>query len=79
VLLRMGSTDAVDQIKLLLAALGADRKGIEQVERERGFQRLIYTRSQITLAEDLHADYRLARLAPSPQRGDDGVGVSIHM
>ena len=58
------SSYAVNQVELLVAALGADGESIQQVERERIFQRLIGAGSHVTLTEDLHADNRLARLAP---------------
>ncbi len=44
------STDAANQVKLLLTILGPDGEGVQQVEREGIIQRLVHARSHVTLA-----------------------------
>src|SRR5881628_3818442 len=62
-----------DQVVLLAAALGPDRERVEEVQRQRVFQRLVRAVAQITLAQNLHADNSLPGGAHFAHQRKDGL------
>ena len=64
---------------MLFLGLGADGEGVEDSRGERvadGFGGFV---TQISLAEDLHADDGFSLRAHLFDDGNDGVGVSVHV
>src|SRR6267143_4461787 len=76
---RLSGGDAVDEVFLLGLGFGADRESVEEIEAESKVEGFILAMTELTLAEDFHADDAFAGGAHLANDADNGIRIGIHV